>query len=214
MSWIMVYALSRHLLSTSTKELITKPFCSGCSCALSLSHLLTLLRFGISSLQGRQHGERQHIPTAELTAWYNDPKEVHQNEVKPEVKGLRSRVRYASNIVVEETCRIIKDISIELAHADQHLQRIPHRMPRHNERGNQQTSRSPEQCSDTLHAKDKRVLRQVPRVRECILLPHLAEEGLLRSQSRVICCIVSFEEDMDRPREDEPHYREQFTPAQ
>ena len=57
---------------------------------------------------------------------------------------------------------------------------------------------------DGLHAQHERVLGQVPRVRERVLLPELAEEGLQPAHGAEVDDVVPLEEEVDAPAEHEP----------
>lgn len=60
-----------------------------------------------------------------LTARYDDPNEVHEKVITPEIVCLRSAVRDSFIVVVEHAGRVIKDIAIDLAEGYQCLERVP-----------------------------------------------------------------------------------------
>lgn len=150
----------------------------------------------------------------QLTSRDRNPEEVHQHKVKPKVKCLRSGVRHAHHIVVEEAGSIVKRIAVKLTHRNDHLQRIAQRVASDNHRSHNQASWSPAHSRHGFHAEHERILREVPRIGKCVLLPHLANQGLLATQVRVVVGVVAFEEHVDRAGEDKPHYGEKLAAAE
>lgn len=150
----------------------------------------------------------------QLTSRDCNPEEVHQHKVKPKVKCLRSGVRHAHHVVVEEAGSIVQRIAVKLTHRDNHLQWIAQRVASDNHRSHNQASRSPAHCRHRFHAKHKGVLREVPRIRKRVLLPHLANQGLLATQVRVVVGVVALEEHVNRAGENKPHYGEKLAAAE
>lgn len=117
-------------------------------------------------------------------------------------------------MVVEEARGIVKNVAIELPQRDNQLQRVPQRMPQNDHGSHNYAAGSPEDRGHRLHAQDESIIGQVSRVRESVLLPHLADERLLGPQCCVVASIVTFEKDVNRSREDKPHGRDQFLSGQ
>lgn len=145
-----------------------------------------------------------------LTARDHDPDEVHKEKVEPEVERLRSRISLAPDKVIESTSCIIQNVPIKLPSADQHLQRVSHRMSRHNHACHNQAARSPERRRHALHAQHERILRQVSAIAERVLFPELPKDCLFLAHVGEVHGIVAFEDQVNETREDEPHGREEL----
>ena len=60
----------------------------------------------------------------------DDPDEVHQEIVHPEIVGLWPGIRTIMGVVIEETGRIVQRVSVEMRHTSRQLQRMPQRTAR------------------------------------------------------------------------------------
>jgi hypothetical protein len=65
-----------------------------------------------------------------LTARYDNPDEVHEEEVKPEVVCFRSAVCQVLVIVIEHARSIVENVAIYLTQGDHSLKGEAHRMLR------------------------------------------------------------------------------------
>lgn len=76
------------------------------------------------------HGEIGTFPRRDetLTAWNDDPNEVHEEIITPKVIRFWSAVRKALVVVVEHACGVVEYITIDLAQRDQGLERMTERM--------------------------------------------------------------------------------------
>ena len=81
--------------------------------------------------------------TAELTRRDNDPDEVHEEIVEPEVESLWSAVCDISVVMVEGVGCIVEDQSIHLANADDDLERVSKRVRGRNKYRNHEADWSP-----------------------------------------------------------------------
>jgi hypothetical protein len=63
-----------------------------------------------------------------LTARYDNPDEVHEEEVKPEVVCFRSAVCQVLVIVVEHARSKVENVAVYLTQGDHSLEREAHRM--------------------------------------------------------------------------------------
>ena len=63
--------------------------------------------------------ERGHEPffwnLCALTAWNNDPDEVHEEIVNPEIIRFWSAITKTLMIEVEHACGVVEDVSVDLA---------------------------------------------------------------------------------------------------
>ena len=100
---------------------------------------------------------------------------------------------------------VVQNVAVDLAQADQSLEREPQRVPEDHHRSDKHAARSPSDRSDALHAQNKGVLCQVAAVRERVLFPHLSNPRLVGANVQHVENVVSLEEDVDRARKDEPH---------
>jgi hypothetical protein len=67
--------------------------------------------------------------------------------------------------------------------------------------------------SNALHAQHKRILGQVPRVAQAVLLPELSEQILHAAHARVVVGEVALKEGVDAAAHDEPHDGAQIASA-
>jgi len=68
------------------------------------------------------------VEKLELTAWEDHPDEIHKEIITPEIQKLRSAVCNLLVIVIEHACSIVEDQAVNLAHADDNLQRVSQSM--------------------------------------------------------------------------------------
>lgn len=85
-----------------------------------------------------------------LTAGNDDPDEVHEEEVEPEVVCFRAAILLASIVQIKHAGRIVENIAVDLAERDDALERISERglgrdHVRHDER-----ERTPGSLSTTI----------------------------------------------------------------
>ena len=84
----------------------------------------------------------------ELTAREHHPDEVHKEVIPPEIQELRARVCDLLIVVVEHAGGIVEDESVDLADADDDLERVAERMRGGYEGGYDEAERPPgELCS-------------------------------------------------------------------
>lgn len=79
----------------------------------------------------------------QLTAWENHPNEVHEEVISPKVEKFRSRVRDLSVIVIEHAGCIVEDQAVDLAYADDDLERVAEGMRVGDEEGHDEAEGSP-----------------------------------------------------------------------
>ena len=100
--------------------------------------------------------------------------------------------------MIEEAGEVVKRIPVELAGRDERLHRVSVGRGGRYEVSRQEGERAPRGSRDALHAQDEGVGEHVPRVRERVLLPQLAEEIRHCGHARVVQHEVALEEEMDR----------------
>lgn len=91
----------------------------------------------------RQQGFRINDNTNILTSRNDNPEEVHEEVVSPVVVGLRSGVRNAEVVVVEQTGSVIQDVAVDLTKRDHSLQRVTQRVVGGDHTSNDKGERSP-----------------------------------------------------------------------
>jgi hypothetical protein len=64
----------------------------------------------------------------ELTAWEDHPNEIHKEIITPEIQKLRSAICNLLVIMIEHARSIVENQSVDLAYADDDLQRVSQRM--------------------------------------------------------------------------------------
>jgi hypothetical protein len=72
-------------------------------------------------------------------------------------------------------------------------------------RASARTGHGPTYSSNSLHAKHKGILGQVPRVAQAVLLPQLAKQILHASHGPEVVCKVAFEKRVDASTQHKPH---------
>ena len=87
--------------------------------------------------------------------WNNNPERIHEHIVSPEINLLRAAVHDVINKLSKGASGIVQDIAIELAKADNHLQRVAERVVQNNAVGAQERQGSPEDGGDGFHADDE-----------------------------------------------------------
>ena len=63
-----------------------------------------------------------------LTAWEDHPEEVHEEVVTPEVQKFRATVDDILVVEIECVSGIVQDEAVDLAHADNDLERVAERV--------------------------------------------------------------------------------------
>lgn len=106
----------------------------------------------------------------------DDPEEVAEEVVGPEVDALRAAVDDLVDDLVEGAGGVVQDVAVELAQADDDLERVAHGQVLDNAVGAEEGEGAPEEGRHRLHAHDKGILSQVARVGEGVLLPELAKD--------------------------------------
>lgn len=80
------------------------------------------------SSTGKGQYNLQLIRYSTLTARYDNPDEVHEEEVKPEVVCFRSAVCQVLVIVVEHARSVVENVAVYLTQGDHSLEGEAHRM--------------------------------------------------------------------------------------
>ena len=130
--------LPQHILiESSAIELLL-------SLLLVVAHLLGLLQQlgGVVDSTESANGSINAL-VHEVTRNEN-PEEVHEHEVAPEVGSLRASVGYIEDVVVEQRSRVVQDVAIELAKRDDELQRVTKRVVDSDQVGGDEGEGSPE----------------------------------------------------------------------
>jgi hypothetical protein len=78
-----------------------------------------------------------------LTTRKDHPNKIHKKVIKPKIQKLRPAVRNPRIVMIKHARRIIKYQSIDLAHADDNLERVPKRVRFNNQEGEQETDWAP-----------------------------------------------------------------------
>lgn len=60
------------------------------------------------------------------TAGDEDPEEVHEKVVSPEIVSLRTGVCDAIEVVVEHARSVVENVAVDLTHGDNDLERVSH----------------------------------------------------------------------------------------
>jgi hypothetical protein len=63
-----------------------------------------------------------------LTAWNDNPDEIHEKEIKPEIVSLGSAIRHVFVVMIEQAGSVIENKAIYLAKGNHCLKRMPDRM--------------------------------------------------------------------------------------
>lgn len=117
----------------------------------------------------------------------NNPEKVAEEVVSPEVESLRSAVDNVVDDLLERADGVVQDVAVQLAQADDELERVAQRVLGNDEVDADEGHWAPENSSDGLHADGEGVLGHVARVREGVFLPELAEDVCLAGH---VECIV------------------------
>lgn len=78
-----------------------------------------------------------------LTTRKNHPNEIHEKVIKPKIQKLRPAVRHPRIIMIKHARRIIKYQTVDLAHADDDLERVPERVRFDDQEREQETDWAP-----------------------------------------------------------------------
>lgn len=105
-----------------------------------------------------------------------EPERIERDEVDPEVEGLGPAVDGAVDGVVEEEDDEVQYGPVQLAEADDDLQRVAEWVVLDHKPSDQKGQRAPRKCGDRFHTHGKRVTREVSRVRLRVLFPQLSKE--------------------------------------
>lgn len=106
----------------------------------------------------------------------DNPEEVAEKVVSPEVESLRSAVDNVVDNLLESADSIVENITIQLAQADDDLEGVAERVVGDDEVDAEKGHGTPENSSDSLHADGEGILGHVTRIREGVLLPELAKD--------------------------------------
>lgn len=122
----------------------------------------------------------------------HDPDKVAEEVVPPEVEALGAAVDDLEDALAEEAGAVVEEVAVDLAQADDELQRESDRVVLDDGPGQEEREGAPGERSDALHAYQERVLGEVAGVGEGVLLPELGEEVVLGSElgkvdSKVAC---------------------------
>jgi hypothetical protein len=117
----------------------------------------------------------------------NNPEEVAEEVVGPEVESLRSAVDNIVDDLLERADGVVQDVTIQLAQADDELEGMAQRMVDNDEVDAEEGHWAPEDSSDGFHADGEGVLGHVARIREGVFLPELAEDVCLAGH---VECII------------------------
>jgi hypothetical protein len=77
----------------------------------------TIFQLAVSQFAGGCYAPR-------LTAWENHPDKVHEEIIPPEIQKFGSRICDLCVVVIEHAGCIIEDQTVDLAHADNNLERM------------------------------------------------------------------------------------------
>lgn len=122
----------------------------------------------------------------------DDPEGIAQHKVRPVVVSLRTRVRNAIHKLVVPANDVVQHITVQLAHADEQLERMSPGVVGDGSVGDEERQRAPEESSDGFHTHDKGVLGHVARVRERVLLPQLTEQVVFAGHVEVVVRKVAY----------------------
>lgn len=140
------------------------------------SHLQVLLRRAIHNF-GLLKDFCNRLGTVSHQSQRNDnPKGIAQHKISPVVVTLRAGVGHPVHILIVPANNVVQHITIELAHADEQLERVSPGVVRDGGVGDEEGQRAPEEGGDGFHADNKGVLSHVARVGEGVLLPKLTEQ--------------------------------------
>lgn len=122
----------------------------------------------------------------------DDPEEVAEEVVGPEVKGLGAAVLDALDDDGVGGGGVVEDVAVELAEADDELQGVAQGGAGDDAPGADEGEGAPEDGGDGLHGDDEGVAGEVARVGEGVLLPQLAEDVHLIGHGGVVVRKVTF----------------------
>jgi hypothetical protein len=91
----------------------------------------------------------------EEKAWYDNPDEVHEDEVEPEIVCFRTTVAEVFVVVVEQACGVVEDVSVNLPDRDDCLDRIAEWVLSKDQIDGDEGQRTPEECSNCFHAENE-----------------------------------------------------------
>lgn len=106
----------------------------------------------------------------------DNPEEVAEEVVSPEVESLRSAVDNVVDDLLESADSIVENITIQLAQADDDLEGVAERVVGDDEVDAEKGHGTPENSSNSLHADGEGILGHIARIREGIFLPQLAKD--------------------------------------
>lgn len=112
----------------------------------------------------------------------HDPDKVAEEVVPPEVEALGTAVDDLEDALAEEAGTIVEEVAVDLAQADDELQRESDRVVLDGGPGQEKREGTPDERSDALHTHEERVLGEITRVGEGVFLPELGEEMVLSGE--------------------------------
>lgn len=180
---------------------------SPCPRLFTLLHLLQALELGKRPLGGTDALKDQGTGD-------DDPEGVAQEVVGPEIVVLGPAVVFLVHEHGEGAGGVVQDVAIDLADADDELERVAQGVAGHDGVGDEEGDGAPEEGGDGLHGDEERVLGEVAGVGEGVLLPELAEEVELAGHVLEVVGEVAFKESVDEAAEDEPQGGKHLPAAQ
>ena len=96
-----------------------------------------------------------------LTSRKDDPDEVHEKVVEPEIVSFRPAILYVMMVEVEHGCGVVQNVAIYLTKANDELERVAKRMRLRNVECDHIAHRTPADSCDGFHANRKGVGCQV-----------------------------------------------------
>lgn len=144
----------------------------------------------------------------------NNPEEVAEEVVSPEVKSLRSAVHNVVYNLLERADGVVQDVTVQLAQADDELERVSQRVVDNDEVDTEEGHWAPENSSDGFHANSEGVLGHVARIRQGIFLPELAEDVCLAGHvecivGKVTCIFISILTEKKKGKREEEEEEEE-----
>jgi hypothetical protein len=151
------------------------------------------------------------------TSRNNKPHGIHEDKVHPEVEWLGPGVYLPGIDLVEDTGGEIQPVAVDMARGHERLDRMPVRRVSGDEQRRQERERTPRglhrvseergpgRDSVSYHrggfnGEEKGIGDHVPRIRQGVLLPELAEEVLHAGHPVVVEDEITLKEDVDGAR--------------
>ena len=127
------------------------------------------------------------------TSRNDNPRRIHASVVTPLIQVLRSAVREAAELFLEEDSAKVQGNTIEVADADDALCDVAEaRVALDDGKGSQEGKRTPGENSQGFNAEHKGVRCHVSRVGQRVLLPQLGKDVLLAGECGVVEDVVAW----------------------